>query len=210
MFPASASTLPARSDTRLAAVATASTLSTSRSARSATSLMCRISLSASLSRPEARAGSPARISVVSTPQPVIARAASTRSVGPGRLTPAMLKAMPGSSPTPGKPHGGRTVTPGKPHVGGIAPSRAHGVAQTLPLAEGHAGCAARSAHALRAVEGLADDVGVAGVLGGLGDDVHQHPSRGPAGSRLEPGRAGQRVRGVQVEGGEQLVGPPGD
>ena len=37
-----------------------------------------------------------------------------------------------------------------------------------------------SAHRARAVDRLADDVGVAGVLGGLGDDVEEHPARRPA------------------------------
>jgi hypothetical protein len=33
-----------------------------------------------------------------------------------------------------------------------------------------------SPHGLRSVDGLADDVGVSGVLGRLGHDVHQHPA----------------------------------
>ncbi|MGH3184442.1 MAG: FGGY-family carbohydrate kinase, partial [Streptosporangiaceae bacterium] len=33
-----------------------------------------------------------------------------------------------------------------------------------------------SAHGFGPVEGFADDIGVAGVLGGLGDDVQEHPT----------------------------------
>ena len=65
---------------------------------------------------------------------------------------------------------------------------------------------AGSAHGLRAVDRLAEDVGVPGVLGRLGDQVQQHPAHRPARPRLEPGRLRQRVGGVQVEGGDQLVG----
>jgi transcriptional regulator with XRE-family HTH domain len=38
------------------------------------------------------------------------------------------------------------------------------------------GRGAQSAHGLGAVQRLADDVGVAGVLGGFGDDVQDHPA----------------------------------
>ncbi len=54
------------------------------------------------------------------------------------------------------------------------------------------------AHGLGAVERLADDVGVAGVLGGLGDHVQQHPACRPAGAGLEPRRRGQRMSGIEV------------
>ena len=71
------------------------------------------------------------------------------------------------------------------------------------------GLAPVSAHRLGAVQRLADDVGVAGVLGRLGDDVQQHPAGRPACAGLEPGRLGQRVGGVEVgQRGDQLVGAP--
>ena len=53
----------------------------------------------------------------------------------------------------------------------------------------------RSAHGLLAVDRLADDVGVAGVLGGLGDDVQEHPAGRARRARREPGRRRQRVDG---------------
>src|SRR6185312_7682132 len=66
-----------------------------------------------------------------------------------------------------------------------------------------------SAHGLGAVQGLADDVGVAGVLGRLRDHVQQHLPRRPARSRREPGRLRQRLGSVQVrQRRHQLVGPP--
>src|SRR5688572_19879671 len=43
-------------------------------------------------------------------------------------------------------------------------------------------------HGLRAVQGFTDDVGVAGVLRGLGDDVEQNPASRPACARLKPWR----------------------
>ena len=64
-----------------------------------------------------------------------------------------------------------------------------------------------SAHRLRAVEGLPDDVGVAGVLGRLGDQVQQNPADGPTGTGLEPSGLGQGLRGVQGrQRGDQVVG----
>ena len=51
-------------------------------------------------------------------------------------------------------------------------------------------------HGLGAIEGLADDIGVAGVLGGLGDHVQQHPACRPVGAGLKPGRRGQRLGGL--------------
>jgi uncharacterized membrane protein len=47
-----------------------------------------------------------------------------------------------------------------------------------------------SAHALLPVDALPQDVGVPGVLGGLGHDVQEHPARRPAGPRREPRRLG--------------------
>ena len=68
--------------------------------------------------------------------------------------------------------------------------------------------APRLSHGLGAVQGLADDVGVTGVLGRLGDHVEQHPPRRPVCSRLEPRRLGQRVGRVQVrQRGDELIGP---
>src|SRR5690242_15799282 len=67
----------------------------------------------------------------------------------------------------------------------------------------------RSAHGLGTVQGLADDVGVAGVLGRLRDHVQQHLPCRPARPRREPGRLGERLGGVQVrQRRHQLVGPP--
>src|SRR5206468_9535452 len=43
-----------------------------------------------------------------------------------------------------------------------------------------------SAHGLRPVDRLPQDVGVAGVLRGLGEQVQQHPADRPARTRLEP------------------------
>jgi SAM-dependent methyltransferase len=51
---------------------------------------------------------------------------------------------------------------------------------TRPASSSRPANAADSAHRLRPVEGLPDDVGVPGVLGGLPDDVEQDPARGPA------------------------------
>ena len=67
-----------------------------------------------------------------------------------------------------------------------------------------------SAHRLLAVDALADDVGVAGVLGGLGDDVHERAAGAAGGVGREPRRGGQRVRRVEVDGADQLVGAGGD
>lgn len=48
---------------------------------------------------------------------------------------------------------------------------------------------------------------MAGMLGGLGGDVHQHPPDRPSGL-LEPGRGGQLTGGIQIgQGGDQVVGP---
>ena len=55
-----------------------------------------------------------------------------------------------------------------------------------------------SAHGLLAVDGLADDVGVAGVLGGLGHDVQEHAPGRARRARREPRRraaAGATGRG---------------
>jgi hypothetical protein len=45
---------------------------------------------------------------------------------------------------------------------------------------------APSAHSLGAIERFADDVGMAGVLRRLGDDMQHHPASRPTCSRLEP------------------------
>ena len=50
-------------------------------------------------------------------------------------------------------------------------------------------------HGLLAVDRLADDVGVAGVLGGLGDDVREDPPGRPPRAGREPRRLGQRLAG---------------
>ena len=64
-----------------------------------------------------------------------------------------------------------------------------------------------SAHGLLAVDGLAEDVGVAGVLGGLGHDVHEHAPGAPARAGREPRCRRQLVRQVQVgQRADQLVG----
>ena len=66
-----------------------------------------------------------------------------------------------------------------------------------------------SAHRLLAVDRLPQDVGVPGVLGGLGDDVQEHPPGRPAGARLEPRRLRQRVVGVEVgQRRDEVVGVP--
>ncbi len=66
------------------------------------------------------------------------------------------------------------------------------------------------AHRLLAVDGLAEDVGVAGVLGGLGDDVQQH-APGRPGLLLVPRGLGQRLGRVEVgQADDQFVGLPGD
>jgi hypothetical protein len=65
-------------------------------------------------------------------------------------------------------------------------------------------------HGFGAVQGLPDDVGVPGVLRGLGDHVQQHPAGGPTCPLLEPGRLWQRMRRVQVgERPDQVVGTLG-
>ena len=48
-------------------------------------------------------------------------------------------------------------------------------------------------HGLGAVDGLAEQVGVPGMLGGLREDVEQDAPRGPARSRREPRRLRQGV-----------------
>jgi len=55
-----------------------------------------------------------------------------------------------------------------------------------PSSGAHRRSGEASAHRLGAVDRLPDDVGVAGVLGGLGDDVQQNPPCGPR-SLLEHG-----------------------
>lgn len=62
-----------------------------------------------------------------------------------------------------------------------------------------------SAHRLLAVQGLPGDVGVTGVLGDLGHEVHEDTSVGPPGARLEPGCLRQLVRLIEVDGPDQLV-----
>src|SRR3954454_25313177 len=66
-----------------------------------------------------------------------------------------------------------------------------------------------SAHGLLAVYGLADDVGVAGVLGGLSEDVGEDAPRAPGRARLEPGSRGQRLSRVEVGAEYELVGGGG-
>lgn len=52
---------------------------------------------------------------------------------------------------------------------------------------------------------------MAGVLSGLGDDVHDHPADRAAGSGREPWGRRQRVLGIEVEQrGDELVGGRGD
>jgi hypothetical protein len=68
-----------------------------------------------------------------------------------------------------------------------------------------------SAHRLGAVQRLADDVGVAGVLRGFGDQMEQDTAGRPAHARLEPGRLWERVVGVQVgQAGHNLSRSPGN
>jgi len=50
---------------------------------------------------------------------------------------------------------------------------------------------------------------VAGVLGGLGHDVKEHAPGCPALAGLEPGGDRQRLRRVQVDRADELVGAPG-
>src|SRR5215469_6191169 len=54
------------------------------------------------------------------------------------------------------------------------------------------------AHRLGAVQRLPDDVGVAGVLRRLGNDVQEHPSCRPALSRRTPRRFRKRLARVEV------------
>jgi hypothetical protein len=56
---------------------------------------------------------------------------------------------------------------------------------------------ARSAHRLCAVDALADDVRVPGMLSGFGDDMEQCAACRPARSGFEPGGLGKQVGVVQ-------------
>src|SRR5438552_6698608 len=71
--------------------------------------------------------------------------------------------------------------------------------------------AASSAHGPRAVEGLANDVGVTSMLGSLGNDV-QEDTPGRAGCALgEPRRLRKRVGSIQVwQGLDKLIRLPGN
>src|SRR4051794_10829186 len=63
-----------------------------------------------------------------------------------------------------------------------------------------------SAHGLLPVDGLAEDVGVAGVLGGFSEDVREDAPCAPRRAWLEPGSLGQRLQCVEVDAMYQLVG----
>src|SRR5688500_16114588 len=66
-------------------------------------------------------------------------------------------------------------------------------------------------HGLRAIKGFADDVGMASMLGGFGDDVEQCASCGAGRPGLEPGGGWERVAGVEVREVEhELIGAVGD
>ena len=66
-------------------------------------------------------------------------------------------------------------------------------------------------HGLRTIEGFTDDVGMARMLSGFGDDVEQCASCGAGRSGLEPGGGWERVAGVEVwEVEHELIGTIGD
>src|SRR5262249_49780672 len=66
-------------------------------------------------------------------------------------------------------------------------------------------------HGLRAIEGFTDDVGMASMLRGFGDDVEQGASCGAGRSGWEPGGGGERGAGVEVwEVEHELVGAVSD
>jgi hypothetical protein len=66
-------------------------------------------------------------------------------------------------------------------------------------------------HGLRAIKGFADDVGMASMLGGFGNDVEQCAACGTGRSGLEPGGRWERVAGVEVrEVQHELIGAVGD
>lgn len=67
-----------------------------------------------------------------------------------------------------------------------------------------------SAHRALAVDAFADDVGVAGVLADLGEDVQRDAAHRPADALLEPGCRREGVPRIEVGGREDLLGGRGD
>src|SRR3954454_22127494 len=67
-------------------------------------------------------------------------------------------------------------------------------------------CRSASAHGLLPVDRLAEDVGVAGVLGGFSQDVGEDAPCAPRRAWLEPGSLRQRLQCIEVDAMYQLVG----